>query len=116
MFNLAGKETFNAYEAFQLITLVALFPFRQLLPKLIASAFWWPSTDTDGKNAVNYAHNQNEEKYYSDKFSIARVYVNRSAELYALYLLVICALNMPNACRLLECTNTLHRHMGMRFS
>lgn len=48
-----------------------------ILAKLIALTVWWLSTDTDGKDAMNYVHNQNEGKDYTYMFSIEIRFVNR---------------------------------------
>lgn len=62
-------------QSFEIAGAVILFSLVQLLEKLIVLTFWWPSTDTDRVDAVNYVHRQNEGKCYSDMFDIASRFV-----------------------------------------
>lgn len=86
----------------QVCTALNVFPLAHLLAKLIGLTLWRQSTDNDGMGAVKYIHNQDEEKYYSEMFSMASRLLDRSAELCALYIFISRALNKPNIYPLFE--------------
>lgn len=54
-----------------------------LLAKLVDLVFWWPSVETDEKEAENCVHKEEEEGYYEEFVKFGMKHMRKAAQMWA---------------------------------